>query len=115
MDWPSWIASIWPELCEGRRFVLPAELAAPERVGFARVIAEPIGQIDDLALSLRDGSRLHVQRWPNGMRIVHRDRLDPRRGLVTATIHWLTEAPTGRAVVQAVAPRVIRALLEALD
>ncbi|NMO14140.1 hypothetical protein HPC49_22035 [Pyxidicoccus fallax] len=52
--------------------------------------------MDDWVLSLNDGSRIHLHQQANGIFIAHRDVTDPKRGLLPALWHWVTESKSGK-------------------
>lgn len=60
--------------------------------------AWPVGQVSDYALSLDDGSRVHVQCFKDGGVVAHVDRFDPARGLLTTVAHLWFDTPVGPAV-----------------
>lgn len=72
---------------------LPHPATVPEMTPLA--FAEPRGQVADWGFGLPDGSRLHVQGWPDGRLIVHRDKWNPARGWVSAGVHIATETVAG--------------------
>lgn len=61
-------------------------------------IALPVGQIEDRAISLPDGSRLHWQRFPDGSTKVHKDEYDPKASPLHAVLHVANETPYGTIV-----------------
>jgi hypothetical protein len=61
--------------------------------------AEPHGQIQDWALSLADGSRLHVHVRGNGTKYIHRDATDPSISPFHAAWHVATETSAGPIVI----------------
>jgi hypothetical protein len=98
--WDAWLVLAWPALLMRQRLALPPRLAHPREVGFtAPPLAEPAGQVADFVRSLEDGSRLHVHEYPGGRLKLHRDRIDPARGVSAAAWHWTTEAPSARAAL----------------
>jgi hypothetical protein len=100
-EWQRWTSEHWLELVEGKHLEVPAgELEHPLSVGFERLVfTEPAGQAADYGLSLRDGSRLHVHAFADGTMTVHRDRIDPKRGVVAGVRHYLEEAPSAKITV----------------
>lgn len=99
MNWDAWLHFAWPRLVRGER-VEASGLGHPMRAGFRRLsIAEAVGQTEDWALSMTDGSRIHLHGYgqPAERWIAHRDRFDPARGLLSAARHVCTETKTGRA------------------
>jgi hypothetical protein len=100
--WVAWLASTWPELERGGRACAPPGLPHPRDAGFSRPWAsEAHGQTDDWTASVGDGSRVHVHEYPGGSLIVHRDRVDPARGPLSALWHFVTETTLGGALVKA--------------
>jgi hypothetical protein len=96
--WLRWIDSVSDELAAGRHVRVPEALPALELAGFVRpLVRVHKGQSADWALSLPDGSRLHVHAFGDEL-VAHRDRFDPGRGLASAALHVVTETPLGRLV-----------------
>jgi len=74
----------------------------PSKFGFRRLwLAEQVGQVEDWALSMSDGSRLHVWLMRDGRWIMHRDAIDPARGPIEAVAHLVTESRIGKVLVLA--------------
>ena len=96
--WMQWITMNWQELCAGKWLRVPETwLVHPQFVdGFERVAGWPKNQTSDWALSLHDGSRIHVQCFQAAdgslMLCVHRDKWDPK---VSPVMHLLFETPAG--------------------
>lgn len=68
----------------------------PEKLGFTKLlVAEPNGQISDYSKSLSNGSRLHLQEYPNGQHYLHLDRYDPQKGFTSMIKHMLFETWSG--------------------
>jgi hypothetical protein len=89
----------WERLVAGERIELVFHLH-PEALGFKRLaIAEPNGQVQDWAMSLSDGSRLHLWYMPDGRWIMHRDAVDPDRGPLHAAVHVATATRVGKALL----------------
>lgn len=98
-DWSNWLIHMWNHLRRGKKIIAPQYLLHPCHAGFARTgLAEPIGQMSDWVLSLKDGSRIHIHEYRDGTLRVHRDRIDPSRGPIEAATHWFTESPSGQLV-----------------
>lgn len=94
-----WLDPYWPKLCAGERLEVRFE-AHPQQLGFRRLaFAEGHGQLEDWALSLPDGSRLHLWYMPGGGWVLHRDAIDPARGPLHAAAHVATATRLGRAVL----------------
>lgn len=116
-DWQAWALDHWQALVDGVHVdVAAGELSPPSSAGFERLAwAEPLGQDEDWGLSLSDGSRLHVHRWTDGSMRVHRDRIDPARGVVPALRHFVAEAPSAKVAMvvggAVVAGKALRRLL----
>ena len=101
--WAEWLAPRWPELVNGAHLEVAPELPHPAKDAWPweRIpIAEPHGQIDDWALSLSDGSRLHVHVFEDRT-TVHRDAIDPAGGPLAALRHYVNEGRTAPAVMGA--------------
>ena len=95
--WNSWVP--WAELCDGEKVEVPSDLPHPSVAGFKPTrLASYVGQRADYACPLSDG-RLHAHEYADGSVVLHRDRLDPSRGLATATVHWLSECPEGHVAL----------------
>ncbi len=87
----------------------------PHAYGFQRtVLAEPAGQVENWALSLADGSRLHLWLMPDGRWIMHRDGIDPARGPIHAVAHAVTESSVGQFLMGAAIAAVVIGGLGAL-
>jgi hypothetical protein len=100
MNWLPWIRAQWSVLTAGRKIIAPTWLPDPRTAGFHPIaLATPEGQCADWGLSLTDGSRIHVHDFPNGGRVVHRDRHDPDQGFWNALAHLFTETWVGPAGV----------------
>ena len=98
--WEVWLAEAWPLLVQRRTVLVPAELPAMEASGFAvPPLAEPVGQVADHVLALDDGSRLHVHTYASGLRIAHRDTIDPGRSAGAAIAHWCLESRSGASLM----------------
>lgn len=98
--WRTWLARNWADLYAGKAIrVLPTELAHPSISAEWReiLLAEPFGQECDWALSLADGSRLHLHEYSDRWE-VHRDEHDPSQGVVAALQHFAKEAPSAKLV-----------------
>ncbi len=94
-----WLTPRWQRLCAGEKieFVFGTH---PQWHGFQRLsLAEPNGQVEDWAMSLEDGSRLHLWLMPDGRWIMHRDSIDPARGPIHAAVHVATATKVGKAVL----------------
>lgn len=99
MLWIQWIRQNWSELVREKKLQASCELGDPGKEGFDRVtISMPKGRIADWALSCRDGSRIHVRRFPDGRFVVHRDRYDPQQGLGQTISHLMVETGVGPAL-----------------
>ena len=95
----TWLAPYWAELCAGRKITI-VFLRHPSRLGFRSItVAMDVGQVENWALPLQDGSRLHLWLMRDGRWIMHRDATDPARSLVHAAVHVLTETPVGPALL----------------
>ncbi len=95
--WNEWLASVWELLVAGGKIRVPDYLDHPREVGFdITKLASNIGQDEDWALPLLDGSRLHAHEYDHGAIVIHRDRIDPSRGAVLATWHWSSETREGQ-------------------
>src|SRR5258708_5066493 len=102
MNWYPWIQAQWSSLREGKKVPAPDWLPDLRPAGFHPIaLATPEGQCADWGLSLTDGSRIHVHEFPNGHRVVHRDRHDPDQGFFQALAHLFTETWVGPAAVVA--------------
>ncbi len=98
-QWQNWMSAAWPQLVAGERLLAPTYLAHPQWSGFEKTeLAEPAGQIDDWVVSMTDGSRVHVHENADGSMVVHRDAVDPSRGLIEAFVHTVTESNWLKAV-----------------
>ncbi len=96
-SWSEWINGAWTMLKQGSRVKVPSWLPHPMEAGFSPTyMAEPNGQCRDWALSLNDGSRIHIHEFCDGRRVAHRDATDPARGPIEAIFHWLFESTSGR-------------------
>jgi hypothetical protein len=94
-----WLTQYWQPLCAGEKITL-AFRSHPETLGFRRIaLAERVGQVGDWALSLDDGSRLHLWLMPDGRWILHRDAVDPARSAIHAAVHVATETRIGLALI----------------
>jgi len=97
--WRVWYEQNRVAIFDGRRLVLPKTLPHPKLAGFRRTgFAESVGQVCDYAMSLPDGSRLHVHEFGDGTMKLHRDATDPERGVRFAIWHWVSESPSGRII-----------------
>jgi len=98
--WNRFLRKHWEDLQGHAHIPVPERLAHPKDVGFVPTqLAAFVGQEEDWALALPDRSRLHVHAFhtENGSRFeVHRDKLDPARGPISALWHWFTETPEGQ-------------------
>jgi hypothetical protein len=97
----SWLTPYWHRLLAGNKieFFFPRH---PQVYGFRRfLIAESVGQKENWALSLTDGSRLHLWLMPDGRWIMHRDAIDPARGPIEAVAHVVTESSVGKMLLVA--------------
>lgn len=98
-SWKAWTATHWERLCEGKAVVVypgsgPVHPAISD--GWREIfLAEPFGQKRDYALSLNDGSRLHLHEYSDRWE-VHRDEHDPANGIISAARHFVAEAPTAK-------------------
>lgn len=91
-----WLTPDWDRLRAGEKieFTFPVH---PQAFGFSRItLAEQVGQAEDWALSMSDGSRLHLWLMPAGRWIMHRDAVDPARGPIQAVVHAVTESNAGK-------------------
>jgi len=90
-----WLRPYWSALCAGKKIQIPFR-QHPATLGFQRIaLAEYVGQVENWALSLQDGSRLHLWLLADGRWVMHRDPTDPARGPVHAALHLLTETRVG--------------------
>lgn len=97
--WNAFITSNWDRLAAGQKVNVPAGLVHPRAGGFEALdFAEPVGQARDWAYSWSDGSRLHIHEHADGRMVAHRDRYDPKQGIVSAVMHIATETTTGLVV-----------------
>ena len=95
--WSQWLSEVYELLVAGGRVYVPSHLD-PAAIGFVRPpMAEAVGQRADLVRSLVDGGRLHIHVFDDCM-IMHRDAIDPGRGVVAAAAHLLTETKTGKVI-----------------
>lgn len=92
-----WLSSYdWNRLRAGEKIKFTFR-AHPRAYGFQKIVlADQVGQREDWALSLPDGSRLHLWLMPDGRWIMHRDAIDPARGPVHAVAHAATESSFGQ-------------------
>lgn len=98
--WRAWLASLHPNLGPDARVRVPAHLAHPSRVGFARAYwTKHVGQVADWVASIPDGSRLHVHELADGRLYLHRDRHDPTNGPVKLVRHIVEETSEGPALL----------------
>ncbi len=96
MNWSSWISLHWSALVQGFKIDAPRALAPLAKAGFrATALASPEGQVADWALSMTDGSRIHVHVYRDGRRVVHRDKYDPARGIGAMIAHLAADTPLG--------------------
>ena len=97
----TWLTCYWATLCAGKRVELRLG-GTPEDLGFHRIAwAEQNGQIGDWAMSMDDGSRLHLWLMPDGRWLLHRDSTDPTISPLHAIVHVVTETKIGAALVLA--------------
>lgn len=97
LAWEAWLP--WGELRRGAKVPVPTNLPHPKEIGFTYTTwAKDVGEVANWVRSLRDGSRLHVHEFADGTLVVHRDAIDPARGPVVATFHWLGETPEGNVL-----------------
>ncbi len=102
MNWQPWVHAQWSSLTAGKKIVAPDWLPDPRTSGFRAIaLATPEGQCADWGLSMDDGSRVHVHEFPDGRRVVHRDRHDPDQGFWNALAHLFTETWVGPAALVA--------------
>jgi hypothetical protein len=95
--WLEWLDANIAGYWDRGKLVAPDWLGPPAAEGFKQLpIASQEGQVADWALALSDGSRVHVQEFPDGRRVVHRDKYDPGHSLVNMVAHLLLETPWGR-------------------
>lgn len=103
-EWMALIQANWDRLVVGGRICAPYWYPNPVDAGFSRPwITEDRGQLVDWTLSMSDGSRIHVHEYPDGGFVVHRDEIDPARGILPAGWHLLTETRAGSLVLKAAA------------
>jgi len=96
MNWNDWLYSNNEALARGAKIVAPDWLGSPSAGGFRLVTSAAYeGQTRDWALSLRDGSRIHVHEHPDGRFVAHRDKHDPDRGLTDMVAHLAFDTPLG--------------------
>jgi hypothetical protein len=100
--WESWISSNWSALTAGGKLEVPtAAMQHPlHRADLFRAVAGwPAGQACDFAVSMTDGSRVHIQCFSRAdgvaMFRVHRDKWDPNRSPSHMLRHALEETPAG--------------------
>ena len=94
-----WLDPLWPKLRAGEKLDV-AFAVHPQHLGFRRLaFAEGHGQLEDWAMSLPDGSRLHLWHMPDGCWILHRDTIDPARSPLHAALHVATATKLGRTVL----------------
>jgi hypothetical protein len=92
-------------LVRGERVEIPAYLAPYfERT----ILAEPVGQTDDWALSLPNGSRVHLQAI-DGVLLAHLDKIDPAANPLR---HFFAESATGRGIIFGIILTLLIALIE---
>jgi hypothetical protein len=97
--WSDFISDNAHSLTNGAWVRVPAGLPHPEMAGFHLLdLAEPNGQVDDWALSLRDGSRIHIHVHADGSMVAHRDQWDPGSGVGAALKHFFLETRVGPLV-----------------
>jgi hypothetical protein len=102
--WKRWVSQNFNLLEAGGQVEVPRCLPPLKTSGFEQPpLAEPVGQVGDWVLPLRDGSRLHVHTFPGGRRVAHRDRIDPGRGFLPAVAHWVTESRSGQVTLLSLA------------
>ena len=100
LTFSGWLGSVWKDLVEGRRVMVPYGFPHPTRIGFIRIsIAEDHGQVADWCVSLIDGSRLHIHEYSNGSMWIHRDLYNPEKGPIEGIAHVLVETDFGKAVI----------------
>lgn len=114
--WHQWITSVYSLLRAGKHLDAPEYLAHPTCCGFGGLLfAEPVGQTADYALSLKDGSRLHIHELPGHRFRVHLDRFDPAHSAEHFVAHLVHETKTGSILLAfaglAFAGYVVRRLL----
>src|SRR5689334_8988766 len=94
-----WLTPHWARLRAGVKIELAFDVH-PGAHGFRRIrFADRVGQLEDWALSLADGSRLHLWLMPDGRWIMHRDAIDPARGPIQAAMHILMESRAGKLLL----------------
>ena len=114
--WQNWISTNWSVLATGQKLRAPVWLPHPRYSGLERTsLAEPVGQVEDWAISCSDGSRIHVHEYNDGSMFVHRDETDPQRGPVEAVWHWLTESTSGKVALTAAGIIVAAKALSAMS
>lgn len=95
-----WLTPHWGRLCAGEKIAFTFRRHHPQALGFRRItLAEQVGQLEDWALSMDDGSRLHLWLMRDGRWIMHRDAIDPARGPVAAIVHAATESSLGKVLL----------------
>ena len=96
MNWNDWLYWNREALGRGAKIAAPDWLGPPSTGGFRLVTSAAYeGQARDWALSLRDGSRIHVHEYSDGRYVVHRDAHDPDRGLADMVAHLAFDTPLG--------------------
>jgi hypothetical protein len=97
--WVNWVRDNFSRLIKKEWLEVPEYLPHPLQAGFYQLsIAENYCQINNYAISLSDGSRLHVHEYKDGRLIIHRDKYDPDKGIVDTTLHFFTETNIGKTV-----------------
>jgi hypothetical protein len=98
-EWNAWLSVNWAALVEGAKLEAPSWLCHPLEAGFSKSgLAENVGQAFDYVLADGRGGRFHIHEFSSGKLVVHRDRVDPSRGLLHGLWHWLSESSSGRSV-----------------
>lgn len=82
----------YSKLEAGEHIALPFWVNNLTQLGFKEVfISQPVGQIKDYVLSLKNGSRLHIHEFKDGSRKIHLDKYDPDKSVESLWKHLIEE------------------------
>ena len=100
MEWVAWIGENWLALEKGSKIEAPWWLVPLAQAGFRRTeCASPEGRAAHWTLALDDRSRIHVHEYPDGRRVVHRDKHNPEAGPADMIAHLMFDTPWGIVAV----------------
>ena len=99
--WESWYEKNHTDLFKGHKVKVEENLIHPREISeFKKLLfADDVGQAKDWAISIHNGSRLHIHEYSDGQLVGHLDKYDPGKSIFHAVTHWATESKSGLSMM----------------